>query len=202
MASPCLTSATTCEVVEPLEHHHERATVTRNGRPVAVLISPDDLAELDETLDVLSDRMVLADIREADLAYGAGDVVPRHRRGAEPSPVSDDEDYELILTPPAVRAIRTGLPEAVAAAVVEFMTGPLISNPRRVGNENGGESGVAVGRWCLCTALGRASRVARRALFVQLGTNTHLGHPGRVGGICQIGVSPRCLQAWLDGPPA
>jgi len=47
--------------------------------------------------------------------------------------VSDDEGYELVLTPPAVRAIRTGLPEAVAAAVIEFMTGPLVSNPRRVG---------------------------------------------------------------------
>lgn len=47
--------------------------------------------------------------------------------------MSDDEGYELVLTPPAVRAIRTGLPEAVAAAVIEFMTGPLVSNPRRVG---------------------------------------------------------------------
>ena len=47
--------------------------------------------------------------------------------------MSDDAGYELVLTPPAVRAIRTGLPEAVAAAVIEFMTGPLVSNPRRVG---------------------------------------------------------------------
>ncbi len=41
--------------------------------------------------------------------------------------------YELVLTPPAVRAVQTGLPEPVAAAVIEFMTGPLIANPRRVG---------------------------------------------------------------------
>ena len=67
------------EVVDRVEHHHERVTVTRNGSPVAVLISPDDLAELEETLDVLSDPKALADIREADLAYGAGDVV----RGAD-----------------------------------------------------------------------------------------------------------------------
>ena len=32
-----------------------------------------------------------------------------------------------------MRAIRTGLPEAVAAAVIELMTGPLVVNPRRVG---------------------------------------------------------------------
>ena len=45
-----------------------------------MLISPEDLAALEETLDVLSDPQALADIREADLAYGAGDVVG----GAEP----------------------------------------------------------------------------------------------------------------------
>ncbi len=47
--------------------------------------------------------------------------------------MSPSEDYELVLTPPAVRAIQTGLPEPVAAAVIEFMTGPLVANPRRVG---------------------------------------------------------------------
>lgn len=47
--------------------------------------------------------------------------------------MNDTEDYELVLTPPAIRAIQAGLPEAVAAAVIEFMTGPLIGNPRRVG---------------------------------------------------------------------
>ncbi len=63
------------EVVDRVEHHHERVTVTRNGRPVAVLISPDDLAALEETLDVLSDAEASADIREADAAYARGDVV-------------------------------------------------------------------------------------------------------------------------------
>lgn len=42
------------EVVDRVERHHERVTVTRNGRPAAVLISPADLAELEKTLDVLS----------------------------------------------------------------------------------------------------------------------------------------------------
>ena len=62
------------EVVDRVELHHERVTVTRNGRPVAVLISPADLAELEETLDVLSDPDALADIREAAAAYARGDV--------------------------------------------------------------------------------------------------------------------------------
>ena len=47
--------------------------------------------------------------------------------------MTDGEGYELVLTPPAIRAIRTALPEPVAAAVIEFMTGPLIDHPRRVG---------------------------------------------------------------------
>lgn len=63
------------EVVDRVERHHERVTITRNGRPVAVLISRDDLASLEETLDVLSDPEALADIREGDAARAKGDVV-------------------------------------------------------------------------------------------------------------------------------
>lgn len=63
------------EVVDRVEHQHERVTVTRNGRAAAVILSPDDLAELEETLAVLSDPDALKDIREADAAYKSGDVL-------------------------------------------------------------------------------------------------------------------------------
>lgn len=63
------------EMVDRVEHHHERVVITRNGHDAAVLISPDDLAELEETLSVLSDPKALADIREADGAYAHGEVV-------------------------------------------------------------------------------------------------------------------------------
>ena len=65
------------EVVDRVEHEHDRVTVTvtRNGRPAAVILSPDDLAQLEETLEILSDPDALADIREADAAYRSGDVV-------------------------------------------------------------------------------------------------------------------------------
>lgn len=46
---------------------------------------------------------------------------------------SAGEPYELIVTPPAVRALQTTLSETVAAAVIEFLTGSLIQNPHRVG---------------------------------------------------------------------
>lgn len=67
------------DVIDRVEREHERVTVTRNGRAAAVIISPEDLAELEETLAVLSDPKALADIREADAAYRAGDIV----RGAD-----------------------------------------------------------------------------------------------------------------------
>jgi antitoxin YefM len=38
-------------------------------------MNPDDLAQLEETIDVLSDPAALADIREADEARARGDVV-------------------------------------------------------------------------------------------------------------------------------
>jgi antitoxin YefM len=63
------------EVIDRVEQQHERVTITRNGRDAAVLISPDDLAELEETLSVLGDPEALADIREADAAYIRGDVL-------------------------------------------------------------------------------------------------------------------------------
>lgn len=53
--------------------------------------------------------------------------------------MTDGSSYELVLTPPAVRAIRSGLPEAIAAAVIEFLTGALVGNPRRVGKPLRGE---------------------------------------------------------------
>ena len=63
------------EVIDRVEHHHERVVVTRNGKPAAVIMSPEDLAQLQETIDVLSDPLALADIREADASYARGDVV-------------------------------------------------------------------------------------------------------------------------------
>lgn len=57
--------------------------------------------------------------------------------------MSADEPFELVVTPPAARALSEQLPEAVAAAVIEFLTTTLISQPRRVGKPLRGElSGI------------------------------------------------------------
>jgi mRNA-degrading endonuclease RelE of RelBE toxin-antitoxin system len=44
-----------------------------------------------------------------------------------------EHPYEIVLTPPARRAITDQLPEPVAAAVIDFVTSALLENPRRVG---------------------------------------------------------------------
>lgn len=49
------------------------------------------------------------------------------------------EDYELRTAPPARRALATLLPVDVAAAAVDFITGPLLREPRRVGKPLGAE---------------------------------------------------------------
>jgi prevent-host-death family protein len=61
--------------VDRVHGTHERVTITRNGRPAAVLISPDDLEALEETLDVLSDQDSMRRLREGESAAAAGDVV-------------------------------------------------------------------------------------------------------------------------------
>jgi len=63
------------DVIDRVELGRRRVTATRNGRAVAVILSPEDLAELEETLSVLSDPQALADIREADAASASGDVI-------------------------------------------------------------------------------------------------------------------------------
>jgi mRNA interferase RelE/StbE len=47
--------------------------------------------------------------------------------------------YELVVTAPAVRAIRETLPEAVAFAVIDLITGALLDNPKRFGAPLRGE---------------------------------------------------------------
>jgi prevent-host-death family protein len=63
------------EMVDRVEHQHDRITVTRNGRPAAVLVSPDDLASLEETLELLSNPDAVAEIERARAEVRAGKVV-------------------------------------------------------------------------------------------------------------------------------
>ncbi|MGI8577857.1 MAG: type II toxin-antitoxin system RelE family toxin [Nocardioidaceae bacterium] len=59
-------------------------------------------------------------------------------------PAAPQPPYRLQVARPAARAIANELPEAVAAAAVEFITGDLLREPRRVGKPLKRELG---GRW-------------------------------------------------------
>jgi prevent-host-death family protein len=53
------------DLVDRTSREHERFVLTRNGRPAAVLMSPEDLESLEETVDVLQDRALLDSIRKS-----------------------------------------------------------------------------------------------------------------------------------------
>ncbi|WP_298803467.1 type II toxin-antitoxin system RelE/ParE family toxin [uncultured Pseudokineococcus sp.] len=48
-------------------------------------------------------------------------------------PHDEEPRYEVVLTRSARRALEEELPEAVAAAAFEFIAGPLVAEPHRVG---------------------------------------------------------------------
>jgi antitoxin YefM len=61
------------EIVDRVEGEHDRVVVTRNGKPAAVLISHDDLEGLEETLAIMSDPALMADIHASEQALASGD---------------------------------------------------------------------------------------------------------------------------------
>jgi antitoxin YefM len=63
------------EFVDRVEREHERIVVTRNGRPAAVLISPEDLDSLEATLEVLGDGAAVRGLIDAEAAVAAGEAV-------------------------------------------------------------------------------------------------------------------------------
>ena len=65
------------QVVDEIVTTQERVTVTRNGRPVAVVISTDDLEAIEETLAILSDPAALAEIQQGRAAVAGGEVVTK-----------------------------------------------------------------------------------------------------------------------------
>lgn len=60
------------ELVDTVSTTHDRVEITRNGKPVAVLMSVEEYVSLRETIAILSDAGAVAQIRdgEADVAAG------------------------------------------------------------------------------------------------------------------------------------
>ncbi|HTQ16180.1 type II toxin-antitoxin system Phd/YefM family antitoxin [Mycobacterium sp.] len=66
------------ELAERVELEHARVLVTRNGRPSFVLVSPDDLDALEETLDILRDRDLVDSLKRSqeEAAQGRSRPLP------------------------------------------------------------------------------------------------------------------------------
>jgi antitoxin YefM len=64
------------EVADRVEREHDRIVVTRNGRPSFVLVSPDDLESLEETVAILQDEELMESLHTSRRQAAAGDTVP------------------------------------------------------------------------------------------------------------------------------
>jgi prevent-host-death family protein len=60
------------EIVDGVESTHDRVVLTRNGRAAAVIISPDDLASLEESVEILSNPVAVRAIRKAEAEIDKG----------------------------------------------------------------------------------------------------------------------------------
>ncbi len=60
------------ELLDELQAIQDHVVITRNGKPVAVLMSIDEWESWEETVEVLSDEELLEDLRKSDEDVKAG----------------------------------------------------------------------------------------------------------------------------------
>jgi prevent-host-death family protein len=126
-------------LVESVEATHDAVVITRHGKPAAVLIFPDDLELLTETLRWLTDPHHHAEVVEAKADIAAGRTLSLAEVRAQLAPVvAVGEPFEVRLTGPAVRALER-MPAKLADAVLLSCDGPLAENPSRVTKTLGAE---------------------------------------------------------------
>lgn len=70
-------------LVDDAVRTHERIEVTRKGRRAAVILSADDYDAIMETLEILGDTGLLADIRSAEAELDAGEGLTLEEVGDE-----------------------------------------------------------------------------------------------------------------------
>jgi antitoxin YefM len=82
------------ELVGRVHDHHERVTVTVHGRPSAILIAPEDLEALEETLEIMRDAATMNRFAESDAELARGEYV-----SAEELDRQDQAEQEQIVLP-------------------------------------------------------------------------------------------------------
>jgi len=64
------------ELADRIELEHDRIMVTRNGRASFVLINPDDLESLEETLGIVRDDDLMRSLRRSRDEAARGEKLP------------------------------------------------------------------------------------------------------------------------------
>ena len=62
------------DLLDEIDARHEHVVITRNGRPVAVLVPAAEQEALEETLEILQDEGLLEALRESEDDVKAGRV--------------------------------------------------------------------------------------------------------------------------------
>lgn len=60
------------KLLDELAERHEHFVITRNGLPAAVILSPDEYAAIQETLEILQDPDTMASLRQSEEDVRAG----------------------------------------------------------------------------------------------------------------------------------
>ena len=67
--------ATLSDLLDLVQGEEEEIVITRNGKPVAVLVSAAAWESMEETIEILSDPELLADLEASEQDVQAGRVV-------------------------------------------------------------------------------------------------------------------------------
>ncbi len=60
------------DMLEEVQKYLRRFVITHHGKPQAVLMPIEDLESWEETLDIMSNKKLMRDIRQAEKDYQAG----------------------------------------------------------------------------------------------------------------------------------
>jgi antitoxin YefM len=63
------------ELLDQVEQTHERIEITRQGRVAAVILSPDDLGAIEDSLAVLASPELTAQLVDSNRQVAAGEVL-------------------------------------------------------------------------------------------------------------------------------
>ena len=115
---------------------HERVHIIRNSREYVVLLAAEDFKSIEATLELLADTRAQERVAAAEADFAAGEAPDEQHVRALTDQLARDPTrviYRAQVARTAARQLAEQLPEAVAAACVEFLYGPLAENSHRVG---------------------------------------------------------------------